>query len=374
MAKRAAARKDTDTPATAPATTSLRGRIPTLAASQAQALRGFFASPRRWLLADGGQLHFSPGRAGSASETFEVDADGVRLALRLDASARRGGDGLRWNDYLGRSRLLAWSLAHEAALVRLSEGLGVSLVPVDASDAAPALDADLAWLAFSIFDDAVDDDDTDLSAVHGALGVPGDWLGRLIARAEPVYEDDPLPALGVWQTLPVAMRIMFDGPRLASADWASLASNDVIVLGRRAQLRASALSHRRTWPLAAAAAGWRIDGEARPTRTLLSPSIKEFRPMTDTDNAADATPDEAGTRQSAEDAAARELPVEISFDIGEVELSVGEVASLQPGYVFQLQTHLEGSNVTVRANGRIAGRGEVVAIGDTLGVRLLSWA
>ena len=91
--------------------------------------------------------------------------------------------------------------------------------------------------------------------------------------------------------------------------------------------------------------------------------------MSETDTA-DAAGDDA---TEANDTAARELPVQVAFDIGQIELSVGEMSSLQPGYVFALPTHLEGANVTLRANGRVAGRGEVVAVGDTLGVRLLSW-
>ena len=35
---------------------------------------------------------------------------------------------------------------------------------------------------------------------------------------------------------------------------------------------------------------------------------------------------------------------------------------------------LEGANVTIRANGQPVGHGEVVAVGDTLGVRLLWWS
>ena len=71
---------------------------------------------------------------------------------------------------------------------------------------------------------------------------------------------------------------------------------------------------------------------------------------------------------------ARSLPVRVEFEIGQVELSLGELADLQPGYVFALPAHLEGANVVIRANGRASGRGEVVAVGDTLGVRLLSWS
>ena len=93
----------------------------------------------------------------------------------------------------------------------------------------------------------------------------------------------------------------------------------------------------------------------------------------------DATPNDAeGTQDAAAEAGsgdslARSLPVQLAFDIGRLEVSVGDLASLQPGYVFALPAQLQGANVTIRANGRTAGRGEVVAVGDTIGVRLLSW-
>ena len=73
------------------------------------------------------------------------------------------------------------------------------------------------------------------------------------------------------------------------------------------------------------------------------------------------------------DALARQLPVDVSFEIGRTELRVGELSALQPGYVFPLAAQLEGANVTILANGHAVGQGEVVAVGDTLGVRLLWW-
>ena len=45
----------------------------------------------------------------------------------------------------------------------------------------------------------------------------------------------------------------------------------------------------------------------------------------------------------------------------------------EPGYVFPVPAQLEGANVTIRANGEAVGQGELVSVGDTLGVRLLSW-
>ena len=88
----------------------------------------------------------------------------------------------------------------------------------------------------------------------------------------------------------------------------------------------------------------------------------------------DETPNDAeGAEAGSGEALARNLPVQLAFDIGRLEVSVGDLASLQPGYVFALPAQLQGANVTIRANGRSAGRGEVVAVGDTIGVRLLAW-
>src|SRR3546814_2233848 len=85
----------------------------------------------------------------------------------------------------------------------------------------------------------------------------------------------------------------------------------------------------------------------------------------ETPNDAEGAQD-AGAEAGSGDALVRNLPVQLAFDIGRLEVSVGDLASLQPGYVFALPAQLQGANVTIRANGRTAGRGEVVAVGDTI--------
>lgn len=65
-----------------------------------------------------------------------------------------------------------------------------------------------------------------------------------------------------------------------------------------------------------------------------------------------------------------ELPVTVSFDLGESALALREVKLLQPGYAFELARGLERP-VTVRANGAIVGSGELIQVGDCLGVRLV---
>jgi type III secretion protein Q len=335
-------------------TGSLRGRVPALSPEQAEALRAFHAEPRRWPLRDGGVLQVEAVHGTRAGEAFAVDADGVRIAVRFDAGGRAGD--LHWSDHVGRSRILAWTLAHEAQLVRLSEALGVSLLPQ--VDAVPGDDAGGTWLDFLIHD--VPADDTP-APTRGAMRVPWAWLPRLAAQAEPRYEDEPPPPLGAWRALPVPVSVAMAIPAVSARDWRGLRPGDAIVVGRSGrppsfQARAAG----RAWPLAQSPSGWRVEG---PAQALPATPSQENSTMSEND-AGEGTPQDP----------ARALPVRLEFEIGQIELSVGELADLQPGYVFALPAHLEGANVVIRANGRATGRGEVVAVGETLGVRLLSWS
>lgn len=341
----------------------LRGRIPALLPAQAEILRYFFAAPERWSLRDGGVLRFAAGDADGTGETFELEADGVRLALRLEPAAEQRGDGLRWSDYQGRSRLLAWALAHEADLMRLSDALGVSLLPVE-TDAerdphGSSRDPDL-WLSFAI-------EEPHGGARRGALRLPCSWTDRLLDRADRGY-DDAQTGLGEWRQLPLPVSIRLPGPKLRGADWRALRPGDVVVLGSRSRMpEPRAFAADRYWPLSAGDGRWRIEASAEFI------SVSQESPTVN-DNEANPDVADAGAEAAAPPHPAQNLPVNVEFELGSVQISVGELAALQPGYVFALPAHLEGANVVIRANGRAAGRGELVAVGDTLGVRLLSWS
>ncbi len=344
--------------------TSLRGRVPTLPPTAAEALRSLFAEPRRWPLADGGVLRVQSASA-PPGDAIAIDADGMPLALRFAPQPTDpAADHLRWSDHVGRARVLAWSLAHEASLMRLSDALGLSLVPrLDATAANAAADeAQGVWLSF-VVDDAQAGDG--VAPVAGSVRVPAAWLPAFVARAERPFADEPLPPLGAFRALPARVSLQFSITDMPMRDWRGLRPGDAIVVGRRGKPpRFAANAAGRSWPLLAVAEGLRVDG---PAQALPPPHSPPFRqePSAMTDQ--DASP-------VSNDDPARQLPVSITFEIGEISLPLGQLADLQPGYVFALPAHLEGANVVIRANGAIAGRGEVVAVGDTLGVRLLSWS
>ncbi|RPD85437.1 type III secretion system cytoplasmic ring protein SctQ [Luteimonas sp. 100069] len=338
--------------------TPLRERLPRLSPVQADTLRQLHGRPRQWVT-PAGTLRLRAGRAprpdGTDAGVFELDADGTRLGLRLASPPAADGDALHWQDRDGRARVLAWSLAHEATLVQISDALGTSLLPLP--DAPPPPAADVVWMDLDI---ASPDG---AAAVHGSLRAPATWLQDLLSRADagPRAPVDP----GAWRQLPVIATVAIPAPPLTVADVRSLRPGDVVVVGhvRLPPLHAHAAGLR--WPVRAGPDGWRIDGPAAP-----HPRFQEMPRMSETDATDTPTPDEA---PAAEDPTGR-LPVEIEFEVGKLELRLSDIAALQPGYVFALPAHLEGANVTIRVNGQVTGQGELVAVGDTLGVRLLSWS
>ena len=61
------------------------------------------------------------------------------------------------------------------------------------------------------------------------------------------------------------------------------------------------------------------------------------------------------------------IPVRLSFDLGEISLTLAELRALQPGQTIQLG-HPLASAVRIRVNGALIGEGELVEIDGLLGV------
>lgn len=80
------------------------------------------------------------------------------------------------------------------------------------------------------------------------------------------------------------------------------------------------------------------------------------------DIAADAAADEPDPFDSIE------LP--LAFELGEQTLTLGELGSIAPGYVFRLPQPVAETSIAIRLNGRVVGSGQLVALGDALGVRV----
>ncbi len=68
------------------------------------------------------------------------------------------------------------------------------------------------------------------------------------------------------------------------------------------------------------------------------------------------------------DAAA--VPVRLTFSAGRLIRRFGELVDVAPGYVFELDKPLDDQSITISANDVPIAFGELVALGDLLGVRI----
>ncbi len=64
------------------------------------------------------------------------------------------------------------------------------------------------------------------------------------------------------------------------------------------------------------------------------------------------------------------FPVSLVFELGQKQFSLGELKKIGPGYHIQLDQEVE-TPVIVRANGKIIGTGQMLQIGERLGIRIL---
>lgn len=98
---------------------------------------------------------------------------------------------------------------------------------------------------------------------------------------------------------------------------------------------------------------------------------KEFMQMTETPQTAEKEEEKKADEENI-DALIEDIPVKLLFQIGETHITFGELSRIQAGYTFELGTDLK-KPVLIKANGKKFGRGEMVQVGDRIGVRVLQF-
>ncbi|MFZ9887243.1 MAG: flagellar motor switch protein FliN [Myxococcota bacterium] len=67
----------------------------------------------------------------------------------------------------------------------------------------------------------------------------------------------------------------------------------------------------------------------------------------------------------------RDIPLDVTVELGRTRLPLAEVLELAPGAVIDLDK-MAGTPLDVRFNGRLIARGEAVVVGERFGVRITS--
>lgn len=66
----------------------------------------------------------------------------------------------------------------------------------------------------------------------------------------------------------------------------------------------------------------------------------------------------------------RKIPVRLSLEVGEATLPLADLAALTHGSIIELDRQA-GELLTIKVNGAVIGRGEVVVAGDNYGLKIV---
>lgn len=208
----------------------------------------------------------------------------------------------------------------------------------------------------------------DAAAVQGVLYADARGLAVIADLAARLPETPPFDAAAV-EDVSVPLRFVVGRTRLAASELRALDRRDVILLDDTTLIEADRLI------LSVPGIGYltaRLDGT-----TLTIEDIARTIMSEDTEAPAGAPDDAAGAGGDEGEAGAAEplidslddVEVQLTFDIGQHTLTLGQLRTLTAGAVFNLGRDPR-SAVNIRANGRLVGTGELVRVDDHVGVRI----
>ncbi len=108
---------------------------------------------------------------------------------------------------------------------------------------------------------------------------------------------------------------------------------------------------------------------------MIEPDIEPFDSAISTDSFSEAPDDGDPVPRNANGPGlnADDIPVEMRFVAGSVTLPFAQLETIRPGFVFELSRPLTESPIQLIVNGAEVARGELVQVGDLLGVRVTSF-
>ncbi|MGI9276200.1 MAG: type III secretion system cytoplasmic ring protein SctQ [Endozoicomonas sp.] len=165
-----------------------------------------------------------------------------------------------------------------------------------------------------------------------------------IINSLPAHQTAIMPDIPFWASLELGRT------RVPDADLRSLATGDVVFLDEHISGQQLIIRVNRHIAFLAEAEGTRITIKQR------------LQTMDDQAPAENQAPEEAGVNLN-------DLAVDLTFEVGQQQMSAAELQGLQSGYVFELDRPIE-QPVRVRANGKMIAECSLVQIDNRLGARI----
>ncbi|MDC7703410.1 flagellar motor switch protein FliN [Vogesella indigofera] len=106
---------------------------------------------------------------------------------------------------------------------------------------------------------------------------------------------------------------------------------------------------------------------------MQSPDDFDLDGMLDGMPAADVNPEPLAVARPARDMQGflRKIPVSLTLEVGTAEISLADLASIDPGSVIELDK-LAGAPLDIKINGTAIGKAEVVVAGENYGLRVIA--
>ncbi|MDN7605716.1 type III secretion system cytoplasmic ring protein SctQ [Burkholderia multivorans] len=197
---------------------------------------------------------------------------------------------------------------------------------------------------------------------HGALLFDGpDALAVFFASAPAAPPD----AAALYANLPVPLAFELGRTALTAAELADVVAGDIIAIEhwRAHEQDLLCVAYVRAAP------AWEITGRPAGNRLTVQ-RIREMPlepPRTDSASAAapDAPPADAPRSLDG-------LAVDLRFELPPTSMPLRELGTLQPGAVIELPHGINQSVIHLVANGMLIGTGQLIAVGQKLGVRVVT--
>jgi type III secretion protein Q len=262
--------------------------------------------------------------------------------------------------------LFELALGDELSMLEISLGARLAITSVRAADEEAQNRA--AALAVAITVEGLGTLGAELLLQPGHAIMFAQFLDRCVPSPAPQAGEGesihpPLPAgedrLGAAIELTVAVGVRVAAATLAVGEIATLSPGDVVIVDQcrqQAKTAIAVIAEHLVVPVELTAAGARI--AAPPTRAR--GSLWEWS----MENPGNSPQPDVLKKTNFDD-----IPVKLLFELGRIELSLADIRQLAPGAIVPISRPLEDS-VDILANGRRIGRGSLVQIGDSLGVRI----
>lgn len=267
-----------------------------------------------------------------------------------------------WCAFPEQHQILSFSIAHKNFLVHLDSLTTIPWEIHEVSNKLSLADNTLYTFSFTVENQG--------KVSTGIIALCHDTLGSLISN--PVWQSAPLPRNQTITSIPITLSVEFRADPIRISELSEFNEGDILLCGEYSNLKENlALKDSPTNTIIA----WLEEKNGEfvvVSNTKYKPELETLNQTEPTDNQG---PDTVENRdQDIPLNSIKDLQITLDIQIGKIPSTIAELDDIEPGYLFKLPEEELNKRVSVIANGQPFARGEIVMIGDQMGIRITELA